>query len=532
MADTCVIAYDIGTTSVKTCLFNVIEGVKLVASANTGYPMRVLENGGVEQNPDDWWEAMCKTTREVIAKSGFDARRVAGISFCSQMQGLVLVDRNGRHVRPAMSYMDQRATKQMDARMRRGIQLDGANLFVLLQALSITKAAPTSVKDPVWKYLWVKENEPENFARVYKWLDVKEALICRCTGSFAMTRDSAYATLLCDTREGGGGFSRELCKTFGVNFDHLPEVISSTDSAGGLTAEAASGLGLAEGVPVFGGGGDAAIMSVGAGATKPGSTHIYVGTSGWVSTALENQLVDVDCKIAAIVAAGKCYQYFAEMETAGKCLEWVRDHLALDEIGVYQNGQLRSDSPGEVSRSLYDYLVQSIEEAPAGSRRVLFVPWLHGNRCPFEDSLVRGAFFNIGLETGKRDMIRAVLEGICFHLRWMLESQEKKIRLSDKIRFVGGGALAPATCRILADITGKTIETVKNPQNAGATGAAVAAAVGLGILPSIEYADHIITADATYAPNSENREIYDKSYKAFKSLYKNNKRTYHLLNRI
>ena len=543
-----VIAYDIGTTSVKTCLFSVSEDrVTLLASAAADYPITVLPNGGAEQNPDDWWLAMCRTTRETIKKSGFSPQEIDGLSFCSQMQALVLVDKEGRHVRPAMSYMDQRAANEMKEGLQYGLKIEGANVYKLLRSLVITKAAPTSVKDPVWKYKWVEKHEGENFARVYKWLDVKEAIICRCTGEFIMTRDSAYATLLYDTRKGKNKFSRDMCKLFGVDFNHLPAVISSDAEAGKLTKNAAEELGLAEGTPVFGGGGDAALVGVGAGATAAGATHIYVGTSGWVSTVVEKQMVDTNARIAAIVGADKTFNYFAEMETAGKCLEWVRDHLALDEIGIYLEKYLQTDSPEppiervitsegspleSVHVSLYGYLIESIENVAPGCDGVLFAPWLHGNRCPFEDGEVKGVFFNIGIETGKSKLIRAVLEGVCFHLRWMLEAQGKKITLPDTLRFVGGGALAPFTCQLLADITGKTVQTVENPQNAGAAGAALLAAVGLKKIPSINYAEKMIKPNAEYIPNKTLKAVYDKNYSAFQMLYKNNKKTFHLLNSI
>jgi xylulokinase len=287
---------------------------------------------------------------------------------------------------------------------------------------------------------------------------------------------------------------------------------------------------LVEGTPVFGGGGDASLIGVGAGATAPGQTHVYIGTSGWVSTVVEKQLVDTGSMIASIVGAGRYFNYFAEMETSGKCLEWVRDHLALDEIGIYLEGRPAAKSPEEVSHGLYDYMIDSISDVPPGSRGVLFAPWLHGNRCPFEDPMVRGAFFNIGIETGKRDMIRAVLEGVCFHIRWMLEAQSRKAALPDTIRFVGGGALAPATCQILDDITGRAVETVAGPQNAGAVGAAIVAAVGLGALPSVEAAGGMIPVSAGYTPNTSFHGVYERGFEAFKLLYKNNKKLFASLN--
>ena len=315
----------------------------------------------------------------------------------------------------------------------------------------------------------------------------KGDIIARMTGEFCMTHDSAFATELYDIKK--QAFSRTMCKMLKVNFDHLPEIKKSTEKIGTLTEKAASELGLKAGTAVFGGGGDASLIGVGAGAVSIGDTHVYSGTSGWVSTVVPKSIVDASAMIAAVVGAeeGK-YNYFAELETAGKCLEWVKDHLALDEIDIYLEKKNITDSYEKKYTSLYDYMTEVVSGIPAGSNGVIFTPWLHGNRCPFEDPNARGMFFNLSLETGKREMIRAVLEGVCYHLRWFIETEEKKVKTSDKIRFVGGGALSDLTCQILADCTGKTVETVQEPQNAGAMGATVLVAVGLGICNSVEEA--------------------------------------------
>ena len=519
-----ILTYDVGTTAIKTCLFAVGDNIKLLESTGMPFLLTVLEDGGVEQNPDDWWEAMCVTTREVLHKSQVPSDKIAGISFCSQMQGLVLVDEKGEPVRPAMSYMDQRAKKQLRNGLSFGLRIAGCNVYRLLKSLYITRTIAASVKDPVWKYKWVERNEPEQYKKIYKWLDVKEYLILKCTGRFVMTTDSAFATMLFDARKGHEGFSKSMCQMYGIKYEHLPEIIRSTDTAGLITSEAANMLGLKEGTPVFGGGGDASLIGVGAGSAKKGSTHIYCGTSGWVSTVTDHTKVDVSSMIGTVVGADYGhYNYFAELETAGKCLEWVKDHLALDEIDIYLEKKHVSDSQEAIYKSLYDYMMFVINQIPAGSNGVIFTPWLHGNRCPFEDSNARGMFFNIGLDTGKTELIRSVLEGVCFHMRWMLEAQETKIKTSQTIRFVGGGALSPIACQTLADILGRRIETVENPQNVGAVGAALVTAVGLGIYDSIEKADAIISASAIYEPNAANKKVYDKSFKVYKELYFSNK---------
>ena len=317
---------------------------------------------------------------------------------------------------------------------------------------------------------------------------------------------------------------------FGVNPAHLPEICPATEAVGGLTAQAAADLGLAPGIPVFGGGGDAALIGVGAGATRVGDTHIYCGTSGWVITVTDRQMVDVTAMIAAIVGAqpGR-YNYFAEMETAGKCLEWVKDHLALDEIGIYLQKQNVAESQEAIYTSLYDYLSDAIRDVPPGSGGVIFTPWLHGNRCPFEDPHAAGMFFNVRLETGKTELIHAVIEGTCYHLRWMLECQNRKLHTSDPIRFVGGGALSPVTCQRLADITGRKIEVVAHPQNVGAVGAAAVIAVGLGLIPSLDTVRDFIPVAAAYEPDPAKTKAYGPYFTVFKRLYRDNRKSFRLL---
>ncbi|MGX8703313.1 MAG: FGGY-family carbohydrate kinase, partial [bacterium] len=180
--------------------------------------------------------------------------------------------------------------------------------------------------------------------------------------------------------------------------------------------------------------------------------------------------------------------------------------------------------------SLYDYMSSEVEKAPPGANGVIFTPWLHGNRCPFEDSNVGGMFFNIRIENGKRDMIRAVLEGICYHLRWLLESVEKKVKTSDTIRFVGGGAVSPVTCQILADITGRTIETVDNAQEAGAIGTALVVAAGVKGEDVLELARRLVKANRVYVPDTNNKEVYERNYRVFKKLYKSNAANFKQLN--
>lgn len=526
-----VIAYDVGTTGIKTCLIQIDTSIKIVSSSTRGYDLYVLENGGAEQDPEEWWSALKETTHKVFENSQIKPNQIEGISFCSQAQGLVLVDKDGKPVHRAFSYMDQRATQEIKEGISYGLQISGGNVFKLIPSLMITGAAPLSVKDPLWKYLWLKKHEPQNFEKVYKWLDVKEYLIARMTGEFVMTHDSAFGTMLYDLKH--KCFSKKMCKMFGIDIDHLPRLIQSTECAGGLLKNVAEELGLEQGTKVYGGGMDANLIGVGAGSTAVGDTHIYSGTSGWVGTITDKPAVDVVHMIAAAVAAqpGK-YNYFAELETSAKCFEWVKDHIALDECGIYIQKKHVAEDIEHRYISLYSYMTEIVEKIPAGSGGVIFTPWLHGNRCPFEDPNARGMFFNISLETGKTELIRAVLEGICYHKRWMLEASAKKVKPSDVIRFVGGGALSDFTCQVLADITGHTIETVDSPQNIGAVGAAACIGVGIGAIPSFEQIKEFIPVKKTFKPDFELKaKVYDKGFEVFKSLYKQNKKNFAILNK-
>ena len=526
-----IIIYDFGTSSVKTCLFKIDSEIRLVAGSSAGYGLYITDNGGAEQDTEEWWSALCSTTHDLFLKSDIKPSEIDGMAFCSQMQGAVFVDENGNALRRPMNYLDQKGVKEYKDCMGRGIiKVSGCSLYKLVRNLIVNYAGSTSAKDPVWKYKWVEKNEPDVFKKIYKWLDIGDYLTSRCTGRIVRTADTAFATFLYDTRRKKEGWNKGLLNMYNVNPDHMPDIIDCTDQAGTLTATAAEELGLVPGIPVFGGGGDTTFVNIGAGCTKPGDTHIYVGTSGWVSTFMDHQTVDINAMITGVLSAKHGYfNYYAELETAGKCFEWVKDHLALDEVGVYLDQKMITDAESKYL-SLYDYLSTEVGKVPPGANGAIFTPWLHGNRCPFEDSKAGGMFFNIRIDNGKRDMIRAVLEGICYHLRWLLECVEKKVKTSDIIRFVGGGALSPLTAQMLADITGRTVETVNNTQEVGAIGAALVVAAGIKGEDVLELSRRLVKANRTYVPNPENKEAYERNFRVFKNLYKSNAANYKLLN--
>jgi len=294
--------------------------------------------------------------------------------------------------------------------------------------LVVAGGVSASVKDPLWKYHWVRDNEPKVFERVHKWLDVKEYLVARATGRFAMTPDSANATFLYDTRPGRARWSSALCGMFDVESAHLPEVIGPSEIAGPLRARVASELGLAAGIPVFDGGGDLSLIALGSGAAELDQAHVYMGTSGWVAASVDRRAVDTEAMAASVLGAipGR-YNYISEQETSGKCMEWVRDHLALDEIGLYLGARHAAEDPEKRYATIFDFLDETIDGVAPGAGGVIFAPWLRGSRSPFEDPNVRGIYFNIGIETGKRCLVRAVAEGLALQCRWQYDAIKRKV---------------------------------------------------------------------------------------------------------
>ena len=200
-----IIIYDFGTSSVKTCLFKIDSEIRLVAGSSAGYGLYITDNGGAEQDTEEWWSALCSTTHDLFLKSDIKPSEIDGMAFCSQMQGAVFVDENGNALRRPMNYLDQNGVKEYKDCMGRGIiKVSGCSLYKLVRNLIVNYAGSTSAKDPVWKYKWVEKNEPDVFKKIYKWLDIGDYLTSRCTGRIVRTADTAFATFLYDTRRKAG----------------------------------------------------------------------------------------------------------------------------------------------------------------------------------------------------------------------------------------------------------------------------------------------------------------------------------------
>jgi xylulokinase len=310
-----------------------------------------------------------------------------------------------------------------------------------------------------------------------------------------------------------------LIRFLGVPGDKLPDLLPSNEQVGGLTPGAARDLGLLEGTPIIGGTGDVLAAAVGSGAVGEGEGHIYLGTSGWVGVVTEKSPTG-RYGVATIQSADptKCF-LIAEMETAGICLQWIADQFYRQE---------QSDPEMENIFALMDAAVQEVE---AGSGRILFTPWMYGERSPVSDVYVRSTFLNLSCDHQREHMLRAVYEGVAYNLRWILEIMSHKFGWQQEvIRTIGGGARSDPWLQIIADVTGKRVEKVANPQQVGAVGAALVAAVGLDVYPDFQALKKVIQVTRTFEPNVANAGVYDELFDAYKKVYRTLKGIYRQLN--
>jgi xylulokinase len=289
---------------------------------------------------------------------------------------------------------------------------------------------------------------------------------------------------------------------------------------GNLTAGAAREYGLLEGTPVIAGAGDAPCALIGSGAVDEGDGHVCLGTSGWVGVTTK-RTPRGKCGVATIQSADPDKAFLiAETEAAGACLQWLADEM-------YGKEKIEYGVP-----DVYAFMDREVAEVPPGSNCVLFTPWLYGERAPVDDCYVRAAFFNLSAEHRRRDMLRAVYEGVAYNIRWLVEIVEKEFKFPlPVLRVIGGGAKSKPWMQILADVTKRRVEAVANPQEAGAVGAALVAGVGLGIYRDFASLKKVVRIDGVFQPRAQNSEVYDSLFDAYKEVYRSLRQFYSKLNR-
>ena len=522
MPEKYIVSHDMGTSSDKAILISIYGDI--IDFANADYPMYHPEFGFAEQEPADWWTAVCNTTRSVLKKTGIPAKDVVGMTFSSQMQNLIPVGSDGTPLMRSMTWLDGRAAEITREKLWTPPRILGYNIFHLLRFLKITGGSPGHTgKDQIGKILWLQQHEPELFAKTYKFLDAKDFIIYKLSGNMVTSVDVAVIWWFLDTRKNRNQWHPKLCKLAGITPEKLAEVKESAAIVGEITAEAAKKTGLLPGTPVINGAGDLSAAALGSGAIEEGELHISLGTSGWVAGHFTKRKIDLAHYTGCIGSTypKKYYLGMAHQETAGVCLEWLKNKV------LYHEDQLKDERK---VAEIYQVLDQLAEQAGPGAQGLVFTPWMFGERCPLDDDYVRAGLFNIGLDHSREHIIRAVFEGIAMNTRWAMETLENLYSKVDELNIIGGGAKSDIWCQIIADITNHKINRVKDPQQAGAKGMALLASMTLGYIDSYHDIKNYIKIDRSFLSNPDNRDLYDRLFKEFKNIYKQNKKWYRRMN--
>jgi xylulokinase len=518
-----ILAVDLGTSAVKVALVS-IDG-KVVGHDSEEMPVLYLPNGGAEQQPDDWWAAIKATTRRLLGQGTVSPADIVALNCTTQWSGTVAVDRDGNHLMNAIIWMDSRGAPYIRRITDGLLRVERYSIRKLLQWIRLTGGAPGHAgKDSIAHILYIKHQLPEIYEAAYKFLEPKDYLNLRLTGVFAASYDSITLHWVTDNRDiNRVAYHDGLIEMSGVDRTKLPDLRPANDILGPIKPKVAHEFGLPEGVQVVAGTPDIQSAAIGSGAVRDFMGHLYIGTSSWLCCHVPFKKTDISHGIASLPSAipGR-YLATNEQETSGACLTFLRDNI------IYHQDELLTEAGVPDVYKVFDRIAA---EAPAGGGKLIFTPWLYGERTPVDDRHVRGSLHNLSLDTTREHMIRAVFEGVAYNTRWLLGYVEKFIRRPfDSINIIGGGANSSVWCQIHADVLNRTIKQVKDPIQANTRGAALLAAVALGHLTYDDISERVEIAN-TFRPNPKNREIYDELFAEFIDIYRRDRKFYTRLNR-
>ena len=490
-----ILAHDLGTSGNKATLYDA-EG-RLRCSVVCSYPTYYPHDGYVEQDAQDWWRAVCESTRDLMEKAGIGSKDILCVSFSGQMMGCLPVDAQGEALRRMIIWADTRAgrqEKEMIDRvgMERGYRITGHRLSASYSAA---------------KLMWVRENEPEIYARTYKMLHAKDYIVHRLTGAFVTDYSDASGTNLLDIER--KVWSQEMLDALELPASLLPELHRSCDVAGVVTAQAARETGLMQGTPVVIGGGDGSCACVGAGVVRPGRAYNVLGSSSWISLAADRPLFDGQMRTFNWVHLDeKLYTPCGTMQAAGYSYSWFRDALGAEEKRAAQ----------EQGVSAYELLNRLADDSVPGANGVLYLPYLLGERSPRWDHDARGAFIGMGVGTTKGDLVRAVLEGVGYNLKIIRDILNRDYPM-EKLVMIGGGAKGKTWLRILADIWQTELTLPRYREEATSMGAAVCGGVGIGLYDGYEAVERMNPDEETIRPNPQNAAAYERAFARFDEAY-------------
>ena len=487
------IGIDSSTTATKALLM--AGDGRVIGVASSSYEFETPQPLWSEQRPELWWTATVKSIRQVLADAGVAPTAIKGIGLTGQMHGLVLLDKDGEVLRPALLWNDQRTGAECDEmRAKIGKQ----------RLIDITgNDALTGFTAP--KILWVKNNEPEIYAKIAQILLPKDYVRFKLTGGYAMDKAGGAGTQLFDVRQ--RNWSAELLAALEIDPAWLPETYEGTAVTGTLTSTAAAATGLPAGLPVVGGGGDQAANAVGTGAVVDGIVALSLGTSGVLFASSDEAIIEPDGRLHAFCHAvpGKWHLMGVMLSAAGS-LRWYHDTLAPDTD--------------------YDDLLDPAADVPPGSEGLLFLPYLTGERTPHPDPLARGAFVGLTVRHTQAHMTRAVIEGVAFGLRDSFELMKNAgLPPITQVRASGGGPKSSLWRQILADVLQAEIVTINTAEGA-AYGAAILAAVGTGEIESVEAACEQLIHVTGRTEVGGDTAVYNQIYPLYQQLYPALKQTF------
>jgi len=501
-----ILAHDTGTGGDKAVITD-LRG-KVIRSAYQDYGLIYPQPEWVEQDPDELWRTVAATTKKVIEESNINPEEILGVGISAQMFNLLPVDENGKPLTRMLSWLDLRSVKQADR------ILSGDNPRFLFEH---TGNIPTA-KDIIPKIIWLKEENPWIWERTAHLLDCKEYIVFQLTGKIATDWHGASTYFLFDPYK--KEWSKEVCDLLGIPIEKLPPAYPCTKVIGEVTPQAAELTGLAPGTPVVLCAGDVGVAQSGSGANRAGKAHLCIGTATWVGVSTSKFINDPIKPYWGLnhIDANK-YVIAGEMETGGGALMWFRDLFCQEEAKQAE----------EMGISTYKLLSQMAEEVKPGSEHLIFTPWLSGERAPVLDHYARGGFNGMSMSHTKKHLARSVMEGVAYHVRWICEAMEKTGLKLNEINTIGGGSTSSIWTQIIADVTQRELKVVEHPLEAGAMGAALTVAVGMGIYPNMDAVDDLIGIARVVHPNEQNVACYNDMYAIYLELYQALAPIYHKL---
>jgi xylulokinase len=488
---------DVGTSGVKCILIS--ENGDHVAEAVRSYPIYSPLPGWFEQNPKDWWDATAASIQQVLSHARVDAAEIAGIGLSGQYHGLVILDRNQKVLRNSILWNDQRTALQSDY-IRKKVGKE------TLLSIAATGGAPYFT---ACKLQWVRDNEPHVYEKVFSMMLPKDYIRFRLTGEFVSEMTDASGTLFLDIRN--RKWSKEILDSLDVDASILPNLVESQEVSARISRAAARVTGLKQGTPVAGGAGDQAAAAVGNGVVAEGLLTYSIGTSGVIYAATDSLKIDEQgrvntfchavpgkwCVLACINSAAGSYQWFME-----KCADIERQIAEKEEKNVYM------------------VMEEKAASVPPGSDKLIFLPYLAGERHPHTDTNARGVFFGLHAGHGKPHLIRSILEGVAYCFRDCLEVMRGIGIKIDEIRATGGGARSPLWREIQVNVSGEPIVTMKADEGGAAFGACILGGVAAGVYGSVEEAcDKLVKTGSRLEPDEKMKMEYEKHFRFFQTLY-------------